>query len=155
VHLHVLAACALYDAPENGCILHPKHVERGKCNKVTLNNLHQAGLNKPIIFLEHQRPNHSLKFLKYLLEKQHTNVTVINILQSIDLNATRDVNEETTNFNRKLSKLATKLMYTGIVCADLSRNYFAQRRLHVKNSGKEEIIKQSGQLRGIPQELFQ
>jgi hypothetical protein len=28
--------------------LHPKHVEQGKCNKVTLNNLHQAGLNKPI-----------------------------------------------------------------------------------------------------------
>ena len=24
VHLHVPAACALYDAPENGCILHPK-----------------------------------------------------------------------------------------------------------------------------------
>ena len=39
-----------YDAPEDGCILHPKHVEQGKCNKVTtLNNLHQAGLNKPII----------------------------------------------------------------------------------------------------------
>ena len=34
--------------PEDGCILHPKHVEQGKCNKVTLNNLHQAGLNKPI-----------------------------------------------------------------------------------------------------------
>ena len=33
----------LYDAPEDGCILHPKHVEQGKCNKVTLNNLHQAG----------------------------------------------------------------------------------------------------------------
>ena len=50
VHLHVPAACALYDAPEDGCILHPEHVEQGKCNKVTLNNLHQAGLNKPIIF---------------------------------------------------------------------------------------------------------
>ena len=49
VHLHVPAACALYDAPEDGCILHPKHVEQGKCNKVTLNNLHQVGLNKPII----------------------------------------------------------------------------------------------------------
>ena len=47
VHLHVPAAGALYDAPEDGCILHPKHVQ-GKCNKVTLNNLHQAGLNKPI-----------------------------------------------------------------------------------------------------------
>ena len=50
MHLHVPAACALYDAPEDGCILHPKHVEQGKCNKVTLNNLHQAGLNKPILF---------------------------------------------------------------------------------------------------------
>ena len=48
VHLHVPAACALYDAPEDGCVLHPKHVEQGKCNKVTLNNLHQAGLNKPV-----------------------------------------------------------------------------------------------------------
>ena len=48
VHLPVPAACALYDAPEDGCILHPKHVEQGKCNKVTLNNLHQAGLNKPV-----------------------------------------------------------------------------------------------------------
>ena len=48
VHLHVPAACALYDAPEDGCTLHPKHVEQGKCNKVTLNNLHQAGLNKRI-----------------------------------------------------------------------------------------------------------
>jgi len=48
VDLHVPAACALYDAPEDGCIWHPKHVERGKCNKVTLNNLHQAGLNKPV-----------------------------------------------------------------------------------------------------------
>ena len=53
VHLHVPAACALYDAPEDGCILHPKHVERGKCNKVTLNNLHQAGLNKPIYIMMH------------------------------------------------------------------------------------------------------
>ena len=33
---------------QHGCILHPKHVEQGKCNKVTLNILHQAGLNKPI-----------------------------------------------------------------------------------------------------------
>jgi hypothetical protein len=48
VHLHVPAACGLYDAPEDGCIWHPKHVERGKCNKVTLNNLRQAGLNKPV-----------------------------------------------------------------------------------------------------------
>ena len=48
VHLHVPAACALYDAPEDGCIWHPKHVEPGKCNKVTLNNLHQAGINKPV-----------------------------------------------------------------------------------------------------------
>ena len=47
VHLHVPAACALYDAPEDGYILHPKHVEQEKCNKVPLNNLHQAGLNKP------------------------------------------------------------------------------------------------------------
>ena len=39
---------ALYDAPEDGCIWHPKHVERGKCNKVTLNNLHEDVLNKPI-----------------------------------------------------------------------------------------------------------
>ena len=46
-YVHVPAACALYDAHEDGCILHPKHVEQGKCNKVTLNNLHQAGLNKP------------------------------------------------------------------------------------------------------------
>ena len=46
--MHVPAACALYDAPEDGCIWHPKHVERGKCNKVTLNNLYQAGLNKPV-----------------------------------------------------------------------------------------------------------
>ena len=30
VHLLVPAACALYDAPEDGCILHPKHVEQGK-----------------------------------------------------------------------------------------------------------------------------
>ena len=50
MHLHVPAACALYDASEDGCILHPKHVEQGKCNKVTLNNLHQAGLNKPTDF---------------------------------------------------------------------------------------------------------
>ena len=41
-------ACALYDAPEDGSIWHPKHVERGKCNKVTLNNLHQAGLHLPV-----------------------------------------------------------------------------------------------------------
>ena len=39
---------ALYDAPEDGCVLHPKHVEQQKCNKITLNNLHQAGPNKPI-----------------------------------------------------------------------------------------------------------
>ena len=28
VHLPVSAACTLYVAPENGCILHPKHVEQ-------------------------------------------------------------------------------------------------------------------------------
>ena len=49
VHLPVSAACALYDAPEDGCVLHPKHVEQGRCNKITLNNLHQAGLNKPVL----------------------------------------------------------------------------------------------------------
>ena len=49
MHLPVSAACTLYDVPEDGCVLHPKHVEQKKCNKVTLNNLHQAGLNKPII----------------------------------------------------------------------------------------------------------
>ena len=48
MHLYVPDACALYDAPEDGCIWHPKHVERGKCNKVTLNNLHQAGLHLPV-----------------------------------------------------------------------------------------------------------
>ena len=51
MHLHVPAAGALYDAPEDGCILHPKHVEQGKCHKVTLNNLHQASLNKPIFVI--------------------------------------------------------------------------------------------------------
>jgi len=56
------------------------------------------------------------------------------------LNATRDVNEETTNFNRKLNELATKLMPTRIVYTDLSRKYFTQQRLHMKNTGKEEII---------------
>ena len=49
VHLPVSAACALYDAPEDGCVLHPKHVEQKKFNKITLNNLHQAGPNKPTI----------------------------------------------------------------------------------------------------------
>ena len=48
VHLPVSSACTLYVAPEDGCVLHPKHVEQGKCNKITLNNLHQAGLNKPL-----------------------------------------------------------------------------------------------------------
>ena len=33
-------------ACKDGCVLHPKHVEQ-KCNKITLNNLHQAGPNKP------------------------------------------------------------------------------------------------------------
>ena len=48
MHLPVSAACALYDAPEDGCVLHPKHVEQNKkCNEITLNNLHQAGPNKP------------------------------------------------------------------------------------------------------------
>ena len=28
VHLHVPATCALYDAPEDECVLHPKHVEQ-------------------------------------------------------------------------------------------------------------------------------
>jgi hypothetical protein len=31
-------------------------------------------------------------------------------------------------------------MHTRIVYADLSRNYFTQQRLHMKNSGKKEII---------------
>jgi hypothetical protein len=30
VHLPVSSACALYDAPEDGCVLHPKHVEQKK-----------------------------------------------------------------------------------------------------------------------------
>ena len=40
-------ACALYDVPEDGCILHSKHVEWKRCNKITLNYLHQAGPSKP------------------------------------------------------------------------------------------------------------
>ena len=28
VHLPVSSACTLYDAPEDGCVLHPKHVEQ-------------------------------------------------------------------------------------------------------------------------------
>jgi hypothetical protein len=47
VHLPVSSACTLYVAPEDGYVLYPKHVEQ-KCNKITLNNLHQAGPNKPI-----------------------------------------------------------------------------------------------------------
>ena len=47
MHLPVLSACTLYAVPEDGCALHPKHVEK-KCNKITLNNLHNAGPNKPI-----------------------------------------------------------------------------------------------------------
>jgi len=45
----------------------------------------------------------------------------------------------TKNFNRKLSKLATKLRRTNVVSADLSRNYLNRYGLHLKNSGKEEI----------------
>jgi hypothetical protein len=45
------------------------------------------------------------------------------------------VNEETKNFDRKLSKLVTKFKLS----ADLSRNYFTRHGLHMKNSGKEEI----------------
>ena len=63
MHLHVPAAFALYDAPEDGCIWHPKHVEWGKCNKLTLNNLHQAGLNKP----EHFYIQYSIKILRFKL----------------------------------------------------------------------------------------
>jgi len=49
VHLPVPSACTLYVAPEDGCVLHPKHVEQ-KCNKkLTLNYLHQAGPNKPML----------------------------------------------------------------------------------------------------------
>jgi hypothetical protein len=55
------------------------------------------------------------------------------------LNAARDVNKETKNFNRKLSKLGTKSKHTNVVSVDLSRNYFTRRGLHMKNSGKEEI----------------
>jgi len=47
VHLPVPSACTLCIAPEDGCVLRPKHVEQ-KCNKITLNNLHQAGPSKPI-----------------------------------------------------------------------------------------------------------
>ena len=32
VHLPVPSACTLSIAPEDGCVLHPKHVEK-KCNK--------------------------------------------------------------------------------------------------------------------------
>jgi hypothetical protein len=28
--IHMCNACALYDAPEDGCVLHPKHVEQKK-----------------------------------------------------------------------------------------------------------------------------
>jgi phosphotransferase system IIA component len=55
------------------------------------------------------------------------------------LNATRHVNEETKNFNRKLNKLATKLKHTNIISADLLRNFFTRHGLHMKNSGKEEL----------------
>ena len=66
VHLPVSAACALYDAPEDGCVLHLKHVEQ-KCNKITLNNLHQAGPNKPIHkYQVIDLSLYLLTFLKYL-----------------------------------------------------------------------------------------
>jgi len=65
VHLHVPAACALYDAPEDGCILHQKHVEQGKCNKITLNNLHQGGLNKPL-YIVYFHIIHALKALIHI-----------------------------------------------------------------------------------------
>ena len=55
VHLTVSSACTLYDTPEDGCVLYPKHVEQ-KCNKITLNNLHQASHNKPIHYRVHHRP---------------------------------------------------------------------------------------------------
>jgi hypothetical protein len=55
------------------------------------------------------------------------------------LNVTRDVNEETKNFNRRVQELATKFKRTNVVSAELSRNYFTRHGLHVKNSGEEEI----------------
>ena len=71
VHLHVPAACALYDAPEDGCIWHPKHVEWGKFNNVTLNNLHQADLNKPVnphLFMEASTDNSTRPTLTSVLQ---------------------------------------------------------------------------------------
>jgi hypothetical protein len=91
-------------------------------------NISRTSTSKPLI-----------QIFRYLQEKQHTNVTVIRVPQRIDLNVTRDVNEETKNLNRKLHKLAMKFKHTNVVSADLSRNYFTRHGLHLKNSGKEEI----------------
>jgi hypothetical protein len=64
------------------------------------------------------------RICRYLQDKQHTSVTVtviaINVPQRFDLNVARDVNREMKNFDRKLSKLATKFKLS----ADISRNYF-------------------------------
>jgi hypothetical protein len=48
VHLPVSSECTLYVAPEDGCILTSETCRAKKCNKITLNNLHQAGPNKPM-----------------------------------------------------------------------------------------------------------
>jgi hypothetical protein len=85
-----------------------------------------------IIFLEHPTSKSLIQIFRYLQDKQHTNITVISIPQRFDLNVTRDVNEETKNFNRKVHKLATKFKHTNIVSADLSRNYFTQHGLHLE-----------------------
>ena len=49
MHLHVSAACGLYDAPDGWmCITSETCRARKKCNKITLDNLHQAGPDKPM-----------------------------------------------------------------------------------------------------------
>ena len=60
VHLPVSSACTLYVAPEDGCVLLPKHVEQ-KFNKITLKICITLVLIKPYIMMH---GNTKIKFKK-------------------------------------------------------------------------------------------
>jgi hypothetical protein len=77
----------------------------------------------------------------YLIENQHTKILFVEVPCRHDLNYFSDTNEDISMFNRKLGKITNKYKHTTLVNLDLARECVMRHGLHIRNSGKDKIMK--------------
>ena len=77
---------------------------------------------------------------KFALRNKHTNVITMTAPHRYDLQDFSCINKEIQIYNRKLGKMLKDMNHVRIIDMNLSRNEFAQRRLHMNSSSKEKTL---------------